>query len=1149
MVNSSSSSPTQRIHRKLTTLLTFDRQADFDPSTPTSVVLSFRSPVSPSSMARGNWRSHSASVQSFNVFDDDVFGTTCDNDFTDETFVATFNRVSNDGRRVYKHQLSLPAPSPRKKARQDLQEGGTFSVYNDPSLWEDVQDDETVPSGLPSSFIEDVDEASAQNYEVNTEESDNTFADGTIEDKPSEEVPKAKARRYLSSDEPLKEWLPFQSEYLEELLRGEGRATNTCDGCSSALAVTEGVLCEECFGRGVLCRKCCIETHIHQPLHRIKEWNGKCYLPSSLKTIGLRVQLGHSPNVPCPHPSSFPDFVVIHVNGLHVVHVDFCSCEKAPLNGLPRQQLLRRNWFPATTTQPQTCASLGVLKHFSMVTLQGKITMYDYHSALEKLSNNIITSDLPSRYKELTRIFREYRHLTSLKRSGRGHEDSGIAGTQNGEVGLVCPACPNPQVNLPSGWDKLPPSQRFIYTLFIALDACFRLKRRLVSSVKRDPGMGIGWSYFVEREPFRSYLLNVTDQKEMSTCSGLAALDYANTKFSRGYAATGVCLGVGERYANMDYCFASLLRHHDSRLSIVVSYDIACQWGKQALHRLHRLPSLVRPSIAEDNIRFAVPKLHIHSHTKHCQQTYSLNYLPGVGRTDGEGIERPWANIGATATSTRVMGPGAREETLNSHWSHWNWQKVTGLGSLLKRRMKNAKRERTIQQESFSIFTVKQSDRVEKWKQMVDDFELDGSKPNPYNVGSQGITVATVRLKFAQDEAKEAKSTSQPLNDVTPSTFIQEGLDIEHQQRRLLSSTQESKSATTTQELDIVDLRIKLSRRLARFRLWQAAYMPSAIPHLTARVVPDEEEVESVPLFMPSSLSQEERVLCLGNVGSVEAEFRDAECQSALNELRNGLLIKSRLLGYKNRNARHQTANTRTRTLINRNEAKIKAQTAKYQNAWEKLKLLVGVDNMTKWKKLEKDDVRCMEDPDTVTSKHARRERRVENGRPDAILVSLSGEKTSDGSGERMVPREGYRTISWIWMDAEERGQDLQVGMDKVLFIMTVLRAEWAKAYARFRRWSEEVELLREEMRRTLVSLRHEARNWEVRGGLDGGNSGRAAYAFRQAHIRNSLADQFERLWIDVDVDEDEDEDEDPEHENHNDERGGISENDLDDAC
>jgi hypothetical protein len=36
--------------------------------------------------------------------------------------------------------------------------------------------------------------------------------------------------------------------------------------------------------------------------------------------------------------------------------------------------------------------------------------------------------------------------------------------------------------------------------------------------------------------------------QQMSTCSGLAALDYANTKYSRGYAATGVGMVVCTRH-------------------------------------------------------------------------------------------------------------------------------------------------------------------------------------------------------------------------------------------------------------------------------------------------------------------------------------------------------------------------------------------------------------------------------------------------------------------------------------------------------------------------------------------------------------------------------------------------------------------------
>lgn len=105
---------------------------------------------------------------------------------------------------------------------------------------------------------------------------------------------------------------------------------------------------------------------------------------------------------------------------------------------------------------------------------------------------------------------------------------------------------------------------RFLYWLFIAIDACFRLKRRLVSSEIRNPDLDVGGSYFTKDGLFREFLKGVTDQCEvcvyvvgvfailitpkMSTCMGLAALDHANMKYSRGYATTGVGLGVCARH-------------------------------------------------------------------------------------------------------------------------------------------------------------------------------------------------------------------------------------------------------------------------------------------------------------------------------------------------------------------------------------------------------------------------------------------------------------------------------------------------------------------------------------------------------------------------------------------------------------------------
>ncbi|KAJ8699281.1 hypothetical protein PTI98_002412 [Pleurotus ostreatus] len=1006
---------------------------------------------------------------------------------------ASTSNVSADGRRVHHRTIPVLPPSPTKRRRTD----GPVEESSGGSGGQS--------EGLYSGAV----------------------GDNLLDDQA--DVPRAHAKRYASSDDPLKEWgAEAREEYLLEFLRLEGPGTSGLSTCGRCKALVEGgrpYRCKDCFTGDVMCQVCFLTAHTDHPLHRIERWDGRCFVASTLRDAGLRVQLGHPPGKACACYTTVNDFVVLHVNGIHTVTLRFCACDEAASHGSPRQQLLRRQWFPATFEQPQTCATIRLLEHFHMQNLQGKVTLYDYYSALQKLTDNSGLRRLPSRYKEFVRMKREYAHLKSLKRAGRAHDPSGVSGTKRGELTVACPACPDPEVNLPRDWESAPPERRFLYTLFIALDACFRLKRRMVSSVEKDPGLGIDWGYFVEAEPFRQYLLSVTDQKEMSTCSGLAALDYANSKFSRGYAATGVCLGVcarhefiqpngaadlqvGERYANMDYTFASLMRHHGRNLSVVVSYDIACQWSKSLLQRVKTLPPLVRLDLVSTMVRFAVPKLHIHSHTKHCQHNYSLNYLPGVGRTDGEGIERPWANIGATATSIRVMGPGARIETLNDHWGHWNWQKTVGLGSLLSRHLRLAVSERELQKASFEVFSEQQGARVDGWKRMIIDFECDSSKTNPYAVAYAGLSEHDVRLQFSQEEAAEASRGVPSLHDVTRSGFIVEALDIEEQQLKTRAIVRQKTAGTAVQASEILELRTKLTRSLGRLRVMQAVYLPMVLTSLGQRAVPDGEEAEMVPIGLPSSLSPDARALCDQQLVDIETRLWDARCQSALNGLRNLLFIKSRLVGYKDRNARHQAANTRTRMLIQRNEDKITLQARKYQASWTALKMLAnGDESKIKWRSLRQEDIRCMEDPDVTKKKEVRHALATEGRRDDTV----HGEGGEDAAP--LVAREGYRTVSWIWMDAAEVGPATGEGMDEVL------RSEFAKSWARVRRWTEEVALLREEMRRVTVSLRHRGQQWEKRATTtphqlrpDYAN-GLTAYAYSQADLLYSLADTFEANW------------------------------------
>lgn len=123
------------------------------------------------------------------------------------------------------------------------------------------------------------------------------------------------------------------------------------------------------------------------PHHFQQIWNGSFFEKTTLRSLGLRVQLGHGGG-PCPIPEAGPvDFLVIDTTGFHPVSLDYCGCG---LHGFlhRRTQLLRAQWFPATFDRPQTAFTFAALDFFHELTLQGKTTLYDFYHTLLRLTDN-----------------------------------------------------------------------------------------------------------------------------------------------------------------------------------------------------------------------------------------------------------------------------------------------------------------------------------------------------------------------------------------------------------------------------------------------------------------------------------------------------------------------------------------------------------------------------------------------------------------------------------------------------------------------------------------------------------------------------------------------------------------------------------------
>jgi hypothetical protein len=213
----------------------------------------------------------------------------------------------------------------------------------------------------------------------------------------------------------------------------------------------------------------------------------------------------------------------------------------------------------------------------------------------------------------------------------------------------------------------------------------------------------------------------------------------------------------------MDYVILSTLKNTSIDM-LVISYDIACQWSKNFPSRVKEFPPAMQLNLMTTSLDCVIPKFHIYAHGKKCQTIWSLNYRRWMGRTDGEGVEREWSHINPVALSTKVMGPGARHDTLDDHWGAWNWRKVVSLGAfhllwaIVSSLVSTGRHLRSKLTEAIpmtrkhcallnALSATFPATTVAEWTQMVEDWQEDPSKPDPFEEVTIGILLSASLLR------------------------------------------------------------------------------------------------------------------------------------------------------------------------------------------------------------------------------------------------------------------------------------------------------------------------------------------------------------------------------------------------------------------
>ncbi|KAF8875708.1 hypothetical protein BD779DRAFT_1613396 [Infundibulicybe gibba] len=711
-------------------------------------------------------------------------------------------------------------------------------------------------------------------------------------------------------------------------------------------------------------------------------------------------------------------------------------------------QLLRARLFPATTSilKALHVSSSGDAE---MLSYTSKVSVFEFYQALSR--------SLPS----LLRMIREWRHLKLLKRAGCGHNSLGTVAIQPGECAVLCPACPQGDKNMPSGWRNAPKNEKYIHSLFLSIDANFRLRRKDVSNDKADPSLSQGYSYFVEEGEYKEYLRTCDKQPEpKSTCSRHDAVNLAGSKSNRSYVPA---YGMNRPNSVADLQYGERACEYGGS-STVVSYDIVCQWSvhlKKCMFALDHTFDVLNGGVL---IKFLVPKFHLPAHVAACRTQFSFNLTKGVGRTDGKAPEH---------------GPGSCQDTLNFHFGDSNWRKLTGLGVTLMRRLKAAATDMTEYAISHKDLEASlPTASLSLWQEELDAWEDDPTVRNPFEVTSKTPTQASARRELSEAEARDlivGKDVSLDEN-MSPSVLISSGMDLEAEQRVIKISS--GKLWDHSQDRQRTRLQIRtnaLQRKIENWFKILQIYIPpvamlrqrSGTAQKSGGLKPDE-----IILWLPSQIGEK-----------IEWKLRIGQAYESLDGLRSNLQIQSHLFKFKDKFICGQASNTRARNTINLIQARVDALGEEYRVARLALVALAKVLGKIGWQ--------------------------------DRLPVLADSDKREISEGEFGVS-DGKQKLSWIWksLDVAEGGNDN---------LRDALRIEWCKSRARAMRFREEVELLLEEMRRVQRFFTWQEKFWIEKGDIDtcqwGNNispmraEGLRAYANRQAALRHALRDHFGKIW------------------------------------
>ncbi|KAJ7363875.1 hypothetical protein DFH08DRAFT_798338 [Mycena albidolilacea] len=450
-----------------------------------------------------------------------------------------------------------------------------------------------------------------------------------------------------------------------------------------------------------------------------------------------------------------------------------------------------------------------------------------------------------------------------------------IAG--NGDCGLE-------EIKLRNSSVFHPCERRFLYALFLTLDANFRMKRKDVSSEADDPSLGDRIVFFSHVDEYMAHLDKHWDvEQEKSTCVAHDAVDEPDRE-PFGMASSGI--------GTVDCAWHNMKRPNG--------------WHKNIWSRLAKYGPELRGHGRNRHYVWLIPKFHLPAHIEACNILFSFNLTPYVGQTDSEAPERGWVNANPLATSTKEMGPGAQRDALDDHFNDWN-HKIIGLGKFLLERAQKA----IPNMSDFRLALVEAEQGLpeadlERWTKEMELWEDEPVNPNPFKVAERPKDIFAIRKQLAKDAegARVGDAAADVRGDLHAHKMIDMGMHLEEQQRALQWDSGAVKlHATDCQKTALLECSNKLGRKITKWLKIRELFGPIVVP---LRMADDQARataarlqatpvlpVHTIKLWLPSRLASMPSVTVKESHACMEFALWIGKAKTALGELCRLLLYRA----------------------------------------------------------------------------------------------------------------------------------------------------------------------------------------------------------------------------------------------------------------